>query len=488
MKLTKRILAIIMAALMLCSGMAVTSFANGEATEGTTPPAVTTPVIIKHTLTSANCYVDVENVEIIVKAAKAVVNGTAYDVVFSATQSDDATKTLRALTDPESGNTIFTNPVTGKKYKVMGTVKVDETEYIVADAFEVEVLKSQNAPNAPVAKKITSSSIEIANVTGCEYRIDNGAWGSKTTFDNLAPATFHTIEMRYKKTNTHYASAASAITVKTLATASLAVPAQPVFIDKTHNSITVREVEGVQFSINNGTSWQESGVFTGLKADTTYPIIARYKFDASTQEPNPACAPIEIRTNTRASYPADINNCKFSAADGENYANQPITISVTADTPAKYHDTQYGDTKYIPAYYTVGTSTTPNNFQSSDGKVFKGSFIPGDANANKKLAVNVFYNKMKCIGEDENGDAKWIVVGEEESKTYYVQVGESYTFFTDIRNFFLEIFNLLFNTLPGKINDLIKDIDLGAIMAGANDLFKALGGLDLGGITGGTSK
>ena len=167
MKLTKRIISLLMAMLMLFSGMAVTAFATGETTEGTntTTPEIT---VVKHTLNAENCYVDIENVEIVVKAAKASINGTAYDVVFSATQADDNTKTLRGLNDPESGDTIFTNPVTGKKYKIEGTVTVDEKEYRVADAFVVEVLNSKNAPSAPVAKKVTATSIEISTVSGSQ--------------------------------------------------------------------------------------------------------------------------------------------------------------------------------------------------------------------------------------------------------------------------------------------------------------------------------
>ncbi len=466
MKITKRILSFLMAVIMLFTGMAVTAFAS-------------TPL---YTLNESNCYVDLATIEIFVKAATVEYEGEEYDVDFSAHLKNDPTKTLRVLKDGE-GNTILDDPTTGKTYTVTGTITVGEDTIKATNDFDVEVLKAQNTPAAPVPKKVTSTVIEIANVSGCEYKLNDGAWASKTTFTDLTPDTYYTIYIRAKKTATHYASDAASVIVKTLKEAGTAVPSQPVFVDKTNTSITVQEVAGVEFSINNGASWQSSGVFTGLKADTTYAIIARYTFDKSVQEPNPACAPKEIRTNTRASYPADIKNCTFKADEGKNYANQSIAIAVTADTPAKYHDTEYGDTKYIPAYYTVGSSSNELEFSSSDGKVFKSDFVPGEANANKKLAVNVFFRKMKCVGEDENGDAKWIVVGEIESKTYYVQVGEVYGPFTEIRDFFVQIFNVLFNTIPAKINELIKDIDLGAITKGLGELLGGIG--DLSGMLGG---
>ena len=183
MKLTKRILSLLMAMLMLCSGMAITASAAGET----------------YTLTADNCYVDIENVEIFVKAATVEIDGEEYAVVFSATQADDATKDpLRALQDTK-GNTVFTNPVTGKSYNIKGTVTVGETEKLVTNTFKVEVLNSKNAPATPVAKKITASAIEISSVSGCEYRIKKAGewkeWQKSNAFTGLDENTSYSIEM-----------------------------------------------------------------------------------------------------------------------------------------------------------------------------------------------------------------------------------------------------------------------------------------------------
>ena len=64
MKLTKRIISLIMAMLMLCSGMVVTAFADGETTEGGTTTVAPVVEVVKHTLNANNCYVDIANVEI----------------------------------------------------------------------------------------------------------------------------------------------------------------------------------------------------------------------------------------------------------------------------------------------------------------------------------------------------------------------------------------------------------------------------------------
>lgn len=495
MKLTKRIISLLMAMLMLFSGMAVTAFADGEST--------------KYILNATNCYVDVENVEIVVKAAKITIDGTEYDIVFSATQTDDTEKTLRGLKDTDTGDTIFTNPVTGKKYKIEGTVKVGETEHRVADAFVVEVLNSKSAPSTPVAEKVTSTSIKIKSDSGCEYRIKIDGewkdWQDSNTFTGLEPDTSYAIQKRYKKTATHYASAPTSenFSITTLVATDGVAPDDIRLVDKTDKALTVAaykkvvaedgsvtytEVKDVQFSKDAGKTWQNTGEFTGLKADTPYQIVARYIHDASSEEANPASTPKEFITNARESYPADIKKTTFKASEGDNYANEYIDITVTADTTtSQKYNAQYGDTRYVPKYYTVTGLEGELYFTSKDGKTFTASFLPGEANANNTVEVKVYFAKEKCLGEVD-GVAKWEKVGDYEVKSYKVEVGEVHNFFTDVKNFFLGIFDALFNTIPAKINELLKDFDLTGMLNGLNEFLKTLEGVDLGGLTGGTQK
>ena len=495
MKLTKRLISLLMAMLMLCSGMVVTAFAEGETT-------------VLYTLTAENCSVDTEKVEIFVKAAKVTIEGTEYDVTFSATQADDKTKSLRVLKDTD-GNTIFSDPVTGKNYNVIGTVKVGEDEVIVTNTFEVEVLNSKAAPSTPVAEKVTSTSIKIKSDSGCEYRIKIGDewqdWQDSNTFTGLTPDTSYAIQKRYKKTTTHYASAPTSenFSITTLVATDGAAPDDIRLVDKTDTTLTVAaykknvaedgsvtytEVENVQFSKDDGATWQNTGAFTGLKADTTYKIVARYIHDASSEEANPASTPKEFITNARESYPADIKKCTFKASDGDNYANEYIDITVTADTSdSQKYNAQYGDTRYIPDYYTVSGIEGKLYFTSKDGKTYTSSFIPGEANAEKEVEVKVYFAKEKCVGELD-GKAEWEKVGEPEVKTYKVKVGEVHNFFTDVKNFFLGIFDALFNTIPAAINDMLKDFDLSGMLNGMSDLLKSLEGIDLGGLTGSTAK
>lgn len=433
---SKRIIAMLMAMLMLFSGMAVT--ASAEA-----------PEFDKITLNANNCYVDIEKIEIVVDNAKVSVGETEYDVVFSATQKDDSTKTLRRLVDTETNQTVFTGPTTGKTYTIQGFITIDETDYVASNAFDVEVLQSQAAPASPVPLKKTSTSITIKAVANCEYKINDGEWVNTAVFENLEPETSYTVYARYKYVaGKYYASEASEVTLSTLK-ASKGTAATPVLKDKTNNSITVVAEEGAEYSIDKGATWNKTGIFTNLKANSRYEIIARYAYDANVEDASPVSAALAVVTNSKANSLATKADCKFEVTtEGNLYAKRSFSFKVTGAAPKDYGSVQFGDTRLIPVTYTVrmnGAALEKDVTLTADSKVNvkTGIVTPTEKG---KVEIEVTYRTEEYNGTD------WVNTNEDKVASYEVEVGTEYN---AVREFFVNLANFFLNTLPNIILKLM---------------------------------
>lgn len=436
---SKRVLALLMAMLMLCTGMAVSASAEGE---GSAEP--TAPEFTKYTLNASNCYVDIDNIEIVVKNATVSVEGVAYDVVFTATQIDDETKTLRGLKDEANNLTVFTNPETGKKYNIKGTITIDETPWDATNVFAVEVLQSQAAPAAPVPLKVTSNSISVKAVANCEYKLDDGEWVSTPTFTTgVMPETQHTVYMRLKYVEgKYYASEASSVTVTTLKAAKGTAPV-PTLKDKTNNSIVINTVNGVEYSIDKGANWKKDGNFNNLTANTRYEIIARYTYDASVQDASPVSEALAVVTNSKANTTASKANCTFKiTTEGKIYANRSFGFTVTGDAPKDYGALQFGDTRLVPLTYTArqdGVAIVTDKELTADKTketVKTGIVAP---TAKGTVTIEVTYATQYWDGDS------WEDANQDVTDIYKVESNAEYNAF---REFFVGFANFFLNTLP----------------------------------------
>lgn len=77
--------------------------------------------------------------------------------------------------------------------------------------------------------------------------------------------------IRLAETATNLASLPTMITIKEPAS----TPAAPIIKNKTDTTITVQEVAGEVYSIDNGVTWQAGPVLTGATANTGYNVIAK---------------------------------------------------------------------------------------------------------------------------------------------------------------------------------------------------------------------
>lgn len=430
---TKRILAVLMAVLMMFSGMAVSASATGAATPNQPtvqePTSIPAPVLTK------------SDADKTITAKLPVVPG--YDVKL-------IVEPTATYMDLNNGSWYFVNLTPGQKYTFKAYIIKSDNKPLYSAAVSETIKDKYATPNAPVAEKVTSTTITAVKVTGCQYRLtdENGKvvktydWSDKVVFEGLTANTKYILSIRKKADATKYASDPASITVKTLKAGDKKAVGKPVLVDKTDTTIIVKCAEGdkdkdILFSIDKGKTWQYSGEFKNLTKNTIYGVIARRASDAD-QDINPSSAVLELRTNSKPRVEASLAKCTFKLDEGKVYANEAIGVTVTGDGPDDLYAAEYGDTRLTPIHIII------------DGQVFpiekgRAEIVPGSSNANKEITVTVVYKVTKY-----NGGGTWKDAGTLESNQK-INVGPNKTIFTVIGEFFVTIFNTLFNTIPDLI-------------------------------------
>ena len=173
--------------------------------------------------------------------------------------------------------------------------EVGETNYY--SSLDPDVIASiANILKAVAAKvkNLSDTRIEVETKEGYEYSIDNGEhWQDSGVFEGLEPGKNYTILSRIKAVGETPASEPEETSVITKNAAKESPNTFELIV--TEDEITIENVPGYEYSIDNGTTWQKSPIFTGLEPDTVYTIIARYE-ETYTEMPGNPTDPIIIRT------------------------------------------------------------------------------------------------------------------------------------------------------------------------------------------------
>ena len=128
---------------------------------------------------------------------------------------------------------------------------------------------------APVTNEGYSIDYAAETITvsdGYEVNTDSG-FGTGTVVTSGSTVTpGQTFHVRKAVNGSIPTSVGTAFTIP----ARPAAPAAPTVKSKTSGSVTLEEIPGAQYSMNGGTTWQDSPEFTGLSASTEYSFVARY--------------------------------------------------------------------------------------------------------------------------------------------------------------------------------------------------------------------
>ena len=137
--------------------------------------------------------------------------------------------------------------------------------------------KTVAPPEAPAAAEVSDTSVRLVSLgNGVEYSMNGGkTWQTGTTFTGLVSNTTYKFTARYAETATSSASAAGADLTVTTDYSTVAPPAAPKLVSVSDKTVTLKGASGVQFSADDGQTWQKSGVFT-VSGYGSYSFVCRW--------------------------------------------------------------------------------------------------------------------------------------------------------------------------------------------------------------------
>ena len=467
--ISKRTLAVLMAALMLLSVMSVSSFAtltftltasdNGSnvaltasssdytytvEAPSTDGAAVSGKKITINTLSAGNYTITAKNSG---ATDTGTVTVTAQKVTFDIDPAEE-TQTLIITNNSGVDLKFFVKGLQAKVQKVSATLTTitdiakpgsTENQYTIIGYYfdtstnalsfgekKVDKFKEKQTAPSTIKPTATEDSITIEKITGAEYAITDGTsvpqetdWTDENVFtkcgdEALKAGQFYTVYARMKATSDKLASDPVSVKVKTLKPCETAAKdVAPVeFASVTKTAVTIKSVDGYEYS-NDGKTWSSKTNFTGLTSGKSYTFYQRVaaKDDFAPSAPTSK----SVTTNTADIYTADIKKIgTLTWKDADNIRmgkENEFTLSGDIRTNGNI---QWGDTCVVPVSFSDGTATITSFTPSADGSKFAAKYTPASTGEKK---ITVIYQKKIYKGTDG-----WVNDGEPITQTYNITV------------------------------------------------------------------
>lgn len=195
--------------------------------------------------------------------------------------------------------------------------------------------------NSNISVKITLKPTE-----NYEYKCNNGNWQKSNIFDNLFFDKDYTFYQRLGKTNENVASSPSNPKIIHTKKKNASVPIAPEIISKTTSSITLKRIDGYEYSID-GTNWQTNVVFIGLNPIYEYTFYQRIAetevFSASAKSVGVSVKPLKYDNKTIPKKPEILSKTDISitlksitgyeySIDNVNWQSDPVFENLKPDT------------------------------------------------------------------------------------------------------------------------------------------------------------
>ena len=178
-------------------------------------------------------------------------------------------------------NNVFDGLTPNTEYTIYQRMKeTDEYESGSISNKTLKTIKYENTTSidAPVLESYTAKDVILKKIDILEYSKDQENWQDSNIFTDLTPETDYTFYQRIKETNDTYASSISeGLNVKTKKE-NTNVPINPEIESIVENIVTLKNIDGYEYSADGGSTWQASNVLK-LEPLTEYYIIQRIKSD-----------------------------------------------------------------------------------------------------------------------------------------------------------------------------------------------------------------
>ena len=165
---------------------------------------------------------------------------------------------------------IFTNLTHGQTYSLYQRIAETSTDYAssASEPLTMKLVKKEvSAPAAPDYEAHTENSITLKPNSKYEFSMDGKNWQKSNVFTNLSKNTIYRFYQRFAETDTEYVSTSSPALIT-------AIPDKPKVINTSIESITVRQIEGFEYCLDDMV-WQKSNVFDMLIEDMEYYVYQR---------------------------------------------------------------------------------------------------------------------------------------------------------------------------------------------------------------------
>ena len=216
--------------------------------------------------------------------------------------------------------------------------------YVMTKTQPTPIIPSEYQTPTVQMENVKNNSIKLNSISGYEYRIENGAWQSSSTFNNLQPYTEYVFYQRIAETDlASYSETSLPLSIRTLKNSNDNIPSNPTLYEKYTDSstkksyITINTNPTCEYSIDSGGTWVRDSTtttftFSNLTPGSTYYIHARYAETEDTYS-GPMSSGLYITLDkATVSKPTQIVTSDLTVTDTtikiNNYDNQTYKYSL----------------------------------------------------------------------------------------------------------------------------------------------------------------